>query len=65
VVSTRRANAGIVWVSTPGDYATLNSNHTPDGTSTGVREAVDSVRAYFMTFFRIQTFPNLAGYLPT
>jgi hypothetical protein len=32
VVSTRRANAGIVWVSTPGDYATLNSNHTPDGT---------------------------------
>src|ERR1700730_17114623 len=32
VVSTRRANAGIVWVSTPGDYATLNSNHTTDGT---------------------------------
>src|SRR6516162_1037834 len=25
-------NAGIVWVSTPGDYATFNSNHTPDGT---------------------------------
>jgi len=24
--------AGIVWVSAPGDYATLNSNHTPDGT---------------------------------
>jgi hypothetical protein len=35
VVSTRRANAGIVWVSTPGDYATLNSNHTPDGTNRG------------------------------
>ena len=34
VVSTRRANAGIVWVSTPGDYATLNSNHTTDGTDT-------------------------------
>jgi hypothetical protein len=32
VVSTRRANAGIVWVSVPGDYATSNSNHTPDGT---------------------------------
>src|ERR1700752_4844609 len=24
-------NAGIVWVSAPGDYATFNSNHTPDG----------------------------------
>ena len=32
MVSTRRANVGIVWVSTPGDYATFNSNHTPDGT---------------------------------
>jgi hypothetical protein len=27
-------NAGIVWVSVPGDYATFNSNHTPDGTQT-------------------------------
>src|SRR6202035_515924 len=26
-------NAGIVWVSAPGDYATFNSNHTPDGTN--------------------------------
>src|SRR6516225_3640072 len=26
-------SAGIVWVSAPGDYATFNSNHTPDGTS--------------------------------
>jgi transposase len=26
-------NAGIVWVSAPGDYATFNSNHTPDGTA--------------------------------
>src|ERR1700756_4378362 len=24
-------SAGIVWVSAPGDYATFNSNHTPDG----------------------------------
>src|SRR6516162_1795298 len=31
-------NAGIVWVSAPGDYATFNSNHTPDGTHEG-REA--------------------------
>jgi NAD(P)H dehydrogenase (quinone) len=28
----RRANAGFVWISDPGDYATFNSNHTPDGT---------------------------------
>src|SRR5947208_11052191 len=26
-------NAGNVRVSAPGDYATFNSNHTPDGTS--------------------------------
>src|ERR1700747_3297049 len=25
-------SAGIVWISAPGDYATFNSNHTPDGT---------------------------------
>src|SRR5689334_18124744 len=25
-------NAGIVWVSAPGDYVTSNSNHTPVGT---------------------------------
>src|SRR5438105_7411930 len=30
-------NAGIVWVSAPGDYATFNSNHTPDGTERGGR----------------------------
>src|SRR5271166_2856144 len=27
-------NAGLAWVSAPGDYATFNSNHTPDGTRT-------------------------------
>jgi hypothetical protein len=26
------ADAGIVWVSAPGDYVIFNSNHTPDGT---------------------------------
>jgi hypothetical protein len=31
VVSTG-AQRRIVWVSAPGDYATFNSNHTPDGT---------------------------------
>jgi hypothetical protein len=34
-------NAGIVWVSAPGDYATFNSNHTPDG----IEEALLSVFA--------------------
>src|SRR6516162_11276158 len=29
-------SAGIVWVSAPGDYATFNSNHTPDGTQSSV-----------------------------
>src|SRR5438270_6016122 len=28
-------NAGNVRVSAPGDYATFNSNHTPDGTAVG------------------------------
>src|SRR6266446_1686681 len=32
VVSTGAQNASSVWVSAPGDYATFNSNHTPDGT---------------------------------
>src|SRR5580704_4476424 len=31
-------NAGIVWVSAPGDYATFNSNHTPDGTAPAVAD---------------------------
>src|ERR1700730_18581845 len=30
VVSTRRANAEIVWASPPKDYANSNSNHAPD-----------------------------------
>jgi hypothetical protein len=47
VVSTRRANAGIVWVSTPGDYATLNSNHTSDGTR---RQATDSHIAFDLSY---------------
>jgi hypothetical protein len=37
-------NAGIVWVSAPGDYATFNSNHTPDGTK---RSA--AIRQFFVT----------------
>jgi hypothetical protein len=28
-------NRRIVWVSAPGDYATFNSNQTPDGTLAG------------------------------
>ena len=34
------ANAGIVWVSAPGDYAILNSNHTPDGTCRCARPSI-------------------------
>jgi hypothetical protein len=33
-------NAGIVWVSAPGDYATFNSNHTPDGIPTAPPDRV-------------------------
>ena len=32
VVSTGAQNAGIVWVSAPGDYATFNSNQPRDAT---------------------------------
>ena len=35
----RRTNAGIIWVSAPGDYATFNSNHTPDATD-GTPDAI-------------------------
>jgi hypothetical protein len=38
-------NAGIVWVSAPGDYATFNSNHTPDGTGAGHRRVYRGRRA--------------------
>src|ERR1700732_3163357 len=37
-------NAGIVWVSAPGDYATFNSNHTPDGTDFDLRAYFDNGR---------------------
>jgi hypothetical protein len=40
----RRTNAGIVWVSAPGDYALFNSNHIPDGTQ---GETVDPSEYYF------------------
>jgi hypothetical protein len=32
VVSTGAPTPGLIWVSPPGDYAILNSNHIPDGT---------------------------------
>src|SRR6266850_1709660 len=44
MVSTGAQNAGIVWVSAPGDYATFNSNHTPDGTGTGTCRRVRAPR---------------------
>src|SRR5437588_12351971 len=37
-------NAGNVRVSAPGDYATFNSNHTPDGTGTAATPVVIDVR---------------------
>src|SRR5205823_7805646 len=36
-------NAGNVRVSAPGDYATFNSNHTPDGTPGVVQAGEDSL----------------------
>jgi hypothetical protein len=38
VVSTGAQTPGFVWVSAPGDYATFNSNHTPDGTIADIGE---------------------------
>src|SRR5262249_33940473 len=35
VVSTGAPTPGLLWVSPPGDYAFLNSNHIPDGTHRG------------------------------
>jgi hypothetical protein len=35
-------SARIVWVSAPGDYATFNSNHTPDRTQYPLSLAVSS-----------------------
>src|SRR6516164_8640606 len=32
VVSTGAPTPGLLWVSPPGDYAIVNSNHIPDGT---------------------------------
>jgi hypothetical protein len=41
-------NAGIVWVSAPGDYATFNSNHTPDGTQfTRIADSGNEVAGVF------------------
>src|SRR6516162_5886986 len=36
VVSTGAPTPGLLWVSPPGDYAIVNSNHIPDGTSASV-----------------------------
>jgi hypothetical protein len=48
-------NAGIVWVSAPGDYATFNSNHTPDGTS---------IAALGLTLAEADGSPRLTNYKP-
>jgi len=55
VVSTG-AQRRIVWVSAPGDYATFNSNHTPDGTPTATIQALalyvaDTIKKRLATLF--------------
>src|ERR1700751_5495818 len=42
----RRTNAGIVWVSAPGDYATFNSNQIPDGTVGPRRSGISEVEHF-------------------
>src|SRR5437016_12282909 len=47
-------NAGNVRVSAPGDYATFNSNHTPDGTRYSGQQIYQrvihpAIRRHFMT----------------
>jgi hypothetical protein len=42
-------NAGIVWVSAPGDYASFNSNRTPDGTN-GVSSSTDTECLVYFDF---------------
>src|SRR5271167_1539667 len=44
----RRSNAGIRWVETPGDYATLNSNHSGDGTLNGKPAVANKAKASFL-----------------
>jgi MAPEG family len=43
-------NAGIVWVSAPGDYATFNSNHTPDGTTQINGRVVENTLQQYVLF---------------
>jgi hypothetical protein len=46
VVSTGAPTPGLLWVSPPGDYAVVNSNHIPDGTKSlrdsSLRESVSA-----------------------
>src|SRR5260370_12657844 len=48
--------AGIVWVSAPGDYATFNSNHTPDGTSSACGNNNQEQPEYRFTHYPHPTF---------
>src|SRR5215813_6876538 len=38
VVSTGAPTPALIWVSPPGDYAIVNSNHIPDGTAPAVAD---------------------------
>jgi hypothetical protein len=55
-------NAGIVWVSAPGDYATFNSNHTPDGTVKWIRNTPTPSRQWQDLKVRISG-AKVEGYL--
>ena len=41
VVSTGAPTPGLIWVSPPGDYAIVNSNHIPDGTGWWARQGLN------------------------
>jgi hypothetical protein len=58
----RRSNAGIRWVETPGDYATLNSNHSRDATSSTIRIPVIGRKKWeiLMNKFVVVTFAEEA-----
>src|SRR6516164_142506 len=47
VVSTGAPTPGLLWVSPPGDYAIVNSNHIPDGTNNAVLVAEFSLTGRF------------------
>src|SRR5205823_496117 len=54
-------NAGNVRVSAPGDYATFNSNHTPDGTFRGLEYWYDQCSRLQKVASRVRAYPHLTS----